>query len=240
MLHSRPILVFKSFIRGRPILYLLALPPHHHPLHPAVLLRLLLSFPLTPSGFFNGMQEVFKPEALNVVTFFRPILLTLSVSRNPILTHLPFSGFFALRSDRTYSRSGIFSPDATHASSGVIIFVTKNLSFSELFTSSLSSLDPYPNYVGVNMSLNNFSSLSFLNGYAPPIRASPTDGRTDSFPPSIFPSSRNLFIREDFNCHHPPWDSRGTSDPRGEEIFDWVISSDLLPRNDPDTPTLLH
>ena len=29
-------------------------------------------------------------------------------------------GFYALRSDRTHSRSGIFSPDATHASSGVI------------------------------------------------------------------------------------------------------------------------
>ena len=36
------------------------------------------------------------------------------------------------------------------------------------------------------------------------------------------------------------WDSRGTSDPHGEEVFDWVISSDLLPLNDPDTPTLLH
>ena len=38
----------------------------------------------------------------------------------------------------------------------------------------------------------------------------------------------------------PLWDSRVTSDPRGEEVFDWVISSDLLPLNDPDTPTLLH
>ena len=28
--------------------------------------------------------------------------------------------------------------------------------------------------------------------------------------------------------------------PRGKEVFDWVISSDLLPLNDPDTPTLLH
>ena len=27
--------------------------------------------------------------------------------------------------------------------------------------------------------------------------------------------------------------------PRGE-VFDWVLSSDLLPLNDPDTPTLLH
>ena len=82
--------------------------------------------------------------------------------------------------------------------------------------------------------------MSFLNVYAPPIRSSPTDGRTDSFSPSILPSSRNLFILGDFNCHHPLWDSRGTSDPRGEEVFDWVISSDLLPLNDPDTPTLLH
>ena len=78
--------------------------------------------------------------------------------------------------------------------------------------------------------------MSFLNVYAPPIRSSPTDGRTDSFSPSILPSSRNLFILGDFNCHHPLWDSRGTSDPRGEEVFDWVISSDLLPLNDPDTP----
>ena len=82
--------------------------------------------------------------------------------------------------------------------------------------------------------------MSFLNVYAPPIRSSPTDGRTDSFSPSILPSSRNLFILGDFNCHHPLWDSRGTSDPRGEEVFDWVIPSDLLPLNDPDTPTLLH
>ena len=76
--------------------------------------------------------------------------------------------------------------------------------------------------------------------YAPPICSSPTDGRIDSFSPSILPSSRNLFILGDFNCHHPLWDSRGTSDLCGEEVFDCVISSDLLPLNDPDTPTLLH
>ena len=71
------------------------------------------------------------------------------------------------------------------------------------------------------------------------MRSSPTDCRTDSFSPSILPS-RNLFILGDFSCHHPLWDSRGTSEPRGEEVFDWVISSDLLPLNDPDTATLLH
>ena len=82
--------------------------------------------------------------------------------------------------------------------------------------------------------------MSFLNVYGPPICSSPTDGRTDSFSPSILPSSRNLFILGDFNCHHPLWDSGGTSDPCGEEVFNWVISSDLLSLNDPDTLTLLH
>ena len=58
--------------------------------------------------------------------------------------------------------------------------------------------------------------------YAPPIRSSPTDGRTNSFSPSILPSSRNLFILGDFNWHHPLWDLRVISDPRGEEVFDWA------------------
>ena len=83
--------------------------------------------------------------------------------------------------------------------------------------------------------------MSFLNVYVPPICSSPTDGRTDSFYPSILPSSRNLFILGDFNCHHSSSGTqRGTSDSREEEVFDWAISSDLLPLNDPDTPTLLH
>ena len=47
--------------------------------------------PLTLSGFFNGMLEVFEPGALNYFTFFRPILSTFSAFRNPIFT--PFSGF---------------------------------------------------------------------------------------------------------------------------------------------------
>ena len=49
--------------------------------------------PLTLSGFLNGMLEVFKPEALNYSTFFRPILSTLSAFRNPILTLFLLSGF---------------------------------------------------------------------------------------------------------------------------------------------------
>ena len=77
-----------------PILYLLPLPSHHRPLLLAILLHLLPPLlPLTLSEFFNGMPGVFKPGALNYFTFFRPILSILSAFRNPILTHLPLSGF---------------------------------------------------------------------------------------------------------------------------------------------------
>ena len=69
-------------------------PPHHRPLLLDVLLRLLPPLPpLILSGFFNGMLKAFEPGALNYFTFFRDILVTLSVSRNPILTHLPLYGF---------------------------------------------------------------------------------------------------------------------------------------------------
>ena len=119
------------------------------------------------SGFFNGMLEVFEPGVLNYSTFFCPILSTSSAFRNPILTHLPLSGFSALRSDRTHTWSGIISSDTMHASGGVVIFVRQGLSFSELSTSSLSSLDPYSDYVGINISLNKSSLLSFLRVYTP-------------------------------------------------------------------------
>ena len=97
-------------------------------------------------------------------------------------------GFSALRADGTHSRSGIFSTDVTDASGGVIIFVRQGLSFSELSTNPLSSLDLYSDYVEVNISLNDSFSLSFLNVYTPLIRSSPKDNRTNFFSPSILSS----------------------------------------------------
>ena len=132
-------------------------------------------------------------------------------------------GFSALRSDITYSQSGVFSTDATHASGGIFIFVRQGLSFSELSTSSLYLLDPYSDYVGVNISLNHFSSLLFLNVYVPPIRSSPRDSRTDSFSPFILPIFRNLFILGNRNYHQHLRDSKGTSDPCWEKVFNWFI-----------------
>ena len=77
------------------------------------------------------------------------------------------SSFRILRSDCTHSRSGILSPDDTHTSGGVVIFIRQGLSFSELSTSSLSSLYSYSGYEGVNIPLNNSYSLSLSNVCAP-------------------------------------------------------------------------
>ena len=131
MLHSSSILVFKLLIPRRPILYLLPQAPHHRPLLLAVLLC-LLSHPLTLSGFSNGMLEVSEPEAPNYFTYFCPILLTLSVSKNPLLTDLLFSGFldsllcvliaptpgltFSLRMPRTLAAVSSFSSGRAYLS----------------------------------------------------------------------------------------------------------------------------
>ena len=137
-------------------------------------------------------------------------------------------GFSALRSDRTHSRSGILSRDATHASNDVIIFIRQGLFLSELSNFSLSSLDSYSDSIGVNISLlpsvKEEQTERARLVYAPPIRSSSTDGRTDSFSPSILPSFRNLFILGDFNCHYPLLDLRGTSDHSGK----YSIESFLL------------
>ena len=93
MLHFRPTLLFKLLIPHLPILYLLSLPSRTVPSSWLSSVSCFLSPPLTLSGLFNGMLEVFEPGALNYFTFFRPILSTLSTYRNSILTHLPLSGF---------------------------------------------------------------------------------------------------------------------------------------------------
>ena len=188
------------------------------------------------------------PGALNCYTLSRLILLTLYVSRNLTLAHLPLSGFldsmlcilialtpilaFFLPMPCTVAVASSFSSGRAYPSLACI--------FSELSTSSLSLLDPYSHYVGINISLNNFSSLSFLNVYAPPIRYSLMDGRTDSFPHPFFsPPEISSFWRI-LIAITPTLGLKSTSDFRGEEIFDWIISSDLLPLNYTVILTLLH
>ena len=130
------------------------------------------------------MLGVSKPGALNYYTLIRLIPLTLFISRNLTLIHLPLFGSLdsllcdpmALTPDLVF-----FSTDVANASGGVIIFVKQSLFFFELSTSSISLLGPYSDYVEVNISLNDSSSLSFLNVYAPPICSSTKDSRTKFF-----------------------------------------------------------
>ena len=170
MLHSRPTLVFKLLIPRRPILYILPRPPHHCPLLLAVLPH--LPPPLPPDSlrvlqWKAGGLQARSTKLLHFLSSHPVDLICIQESNLNSSSSFHIPGFSALRSDRTHSRSGIFSPDVTHASGGVIIFVWQGLSFSELSTSSLSLLHPYSDYVGINISLNYSSLLSFLNVYAP-------------------------------------------------------------------------
>ena len=216
---SRPTLVSKPLIPHLLILYLLPLPPHHRLLLLAFLLRLLPPLPPDSLRVLQWNAGGLRARSTELLHFLlsHPVDL-ICIQGSNLNSSFRIPGFSALRSDRTHSRSGILSSDTTHASGGVVIFVRQGLFFSEFSTSSLSSLDPYSDYVGVNISLNNSSSLSFLNVYASPIRFSPTDGRTDSFSPSILSFCRNFFILGDFNCHHPFGTQELPPTPQGGSI----------------------
>ena len=207
MQHSHPILAFKRLIVFPPTLYLLPLHPHHHLMLLAVSLHFLLLLPLPDS--FRALQwnaegvRARSTEFLHFISSHLVDLICIKKFNLNLSSSFLIPVFSALQSDRTHFRSGIFSTDVTDASGGVIIFVRQGLSFSELSTSSLTSLDPYSDYVEVNISLNDSSLLPFFNVYTPPISSSSKESRTNFFSPSIFPSSTNLFNLGDFNCHHP-------------------------------------
>ena len=117
--------------------------------------------PMTLSGFFNGMLEVFKPEALNYFTFFHPILSTLSAFRNPILTHLPLSGFLdsllcVLIAPTPGLASSLLMPRMPVAA--LSFSSDRTYPFLNFLPPLFPSLDPYSDYVGVNISLNKSSS----------------------------------------------------------------------------------
>ena len=87
----------------------------------------------------------------------------------------------------------------------IILFLTlihSDLAFSPVSVSSLSSQDPYSDYICVKVLFSNHSPLQFLNLYSPPIRSTPSDSRTRTFSPDIFPNSPDTFILGDFNAHH--------------------------------------
>ena len=192
MQQSHSTLTFKPLVLFPPTLYLLLLHSHHRLMLLAVSLYPQLSLPLPNSlrvlQWNAGVLQARRTKLLHFILSHPIDLIYIQESNLNLSFSFRISGFSALRSHGIHSRSGIFSIDVADASGSVIIFVKQSLFFSELSTSSLSLLGPYSNYVEVNISLNDSSSLSYLNVYAPPICSSTKDSRTNFFSLSILPS----------------------------------------------------
>ena len=219
MQHFHPTLTFKPLILFLPTLYLLPLHPHHRLMLLAVSLYPQLSLPLPNSirvlQWNAGGLCARSTKLLHFISSHPVSLIYIQESNLNSSFSFRIPGFSALRSHGTHSRSGIFSTDVADASGGVIIFVKQSLFFSELSTSSLSLLGPYSNYVEVNISLNDSSSLSYLNVYAPPICSSTTDSQTNFFSLFILPSYVEAeavdFLRFRFHFHRKSTASASTS-----------------------------
>ena len=230
MQHSHLTLAFKPLILFLRTLYLLSLRPHHRLMLLAVSFHLLLPLPFPNSlRILQCNAGVLQARSTKLLHFIlsHPVDLICNQESNLCLSSsFGIPGFSALRSDGTHLRSGIFPTDVTSASGGVITFARQGLSFSELSTSSLSSLDPYSDYVEVNISLNDSSSLSFLNVYAPPIRYSPTNSRANFFSPSILSSYVEAEARRIFALPLPQKKNRFHIPDSNLEEYSYEIESD--------------
>ena len=137
------------------------------------------------------MLGISEPGALNFYTLFRLISLTPFVSRNLILIYISLSGFQdSLLCDLiTPTPSLVFFLLIPHRLAAALSF-SSGTAYPSLNFLPLSSLYSYSDCVGVNISLNNSSSLSFLNAYAPPLRCSPRErAEPTPFPSLFFPFS---------------------------------------------------
>ena len=94
------------------------------------------------------MLEVFEPRAPNYFTFFRPIPLTLSVSRNPILTHIliaPTPGLaFSLVMPRTPAAASLLSSGRVYLSLNFLPLLFLRLNPTLLMYGSTSFLTTPP------------------------------------------------------------------------------------------------
>ena len=119
----------------------------------------------------------------------------------------PIPGYSTPRTDRTFARQGPVFSGGHNTGGGVLTLIHSDQAFSPGSVSSLSSKDPYSDYICAIVLFSNHSPLQFFNFYSPPIRSTPSDSRTRTFFPVILPNSPDTFILGDFNAHHPTWDS---------------------------------
>ena len=148
-------------------------------------------------------------------------------------------GYKTLQKNRFMTRRGTTNSTG-NLGGGVLILVKNGLSYTSLSTQSLSSLDPSSDYLAIAVKIKGAAPIHLFNVYVPPIRSSSSDSRPKSFSPFLLPSSPTTYILGDFNSHHSSWDSHSPEDHSGKDLFDWLLSSDLLPLNNPEHHTLLH
>ena len=228
MQHSCPTLAFKPHFPLPPTWYLLTLHPHNRLMLLAVFLHFLLPLPPDSLRVLQWNAGGLLARSTELLQFIWSHAVDLICIQESNLIYLPLFeslDFLLCVLIAPTFRSGILSPDATHASGDVIISIRQGLSFSELFTFFLSSLDPYSDYVESTSLLTTLRFLSImcmLSLFALVRRmAEPTP-----FSSSIFSYSRNLFILMDFNCYHPSATQKVLPTPVGRKYS--IGSSPLI------------
>ena len=141
-------------------------------------------------------------------------------------------GYKILQKNRFMTRRGTTNSTG-NLGGGVLILVKNGLSYTSLSTQSLSSLDPSLDYLAIAVKIKGAAPIHLFN-------VSSSDSRPKSFSPFLLPSSPTTYIFGHFNSHHSSWDSHSPEDHSGKDLFDWLLSSDLLPLNNPEHHTLLH
>ena len=68
----------------------------------------------------------------------------------------------------------------------------------------------------------------------------PIPGLNPFYPSFFLPSFPITYIFGDFNGRHSSWDSHTPEDQSSKDMFDWLLSSNLLPLNNPEYHILLH
>ena len=150
-------------------------------------------------------------------------------------------GYKTLQKNRSMTRRGT-TISTGNLGGSVLILVENGLTYTSLSTQSLSSLDPSSDYLAVTVKIKgaspihlfNVYSMSFLSALLPPILAQ-NPSHPSSYHHHLLP-----YIFGEFNGHHSFWDSHSPEDQSGKDLFDLLLSSDLLPLNNPEHHTLLH
>ena len=146
-------------------------------------------------------------------------------------------GYKTLQKNRFMTRRGTTN-STENLGGGVLILVKNGLSYTSL-TQSLS-LDPSSDYLAIAVKIKGAAPIHLFNVYVPPIRSASSDSGPKSFSPFLLPSSSTTYVFDNFNSHHSSWDSHSPENQSGKDLFDWLLSSDLLPLNNPEHHTLLH